>query len=822
MLRNLLSFLAQLTLAAALAPCGVMPTFKETNCPEGTLVACWSRVDGVNWACEQPLASATTTADWNGLCKGTGTPPGSSSPLYDGACTYQAVATTAIRSWDEAKALALKTLAVMTPDEKISLLQGVGWHWVQEQYWYDLSKGWYVGNTPAIPRLGIPSLNMEDAASGFRTYWKEITGTVTVWPSLLCIAATWDPDAVRDFAIALGQEFAAKGANVILGPSVQVHRVALGGRNFEYIAGEDPYLGSVLAPPYVEGVQSQGVMAVMKHWIFNDQETNRGSQSSIVDSKTAWELYYPPFQASIDAGVGAAMCSYNKVDGIYSCSNKEQFDILKNRLGFEGFVQSDWWASHNLSIAEGLDQEMPGIGPYNAGVFFNHEALTEVHKSSPQVIDESARRILAAIYKLNLGATAKCTPPNCQDFMFSKVTSDAHLALARRLAREAVVVLKNDKTLLPIDPRRVKKIAIVGKAADTGSFDPNGVGQSADGGDWATGDYFSGGGSGHLAAADVVTPLEGLSSRAKTAGISVVSSPSNDLQSALSASNQADVTLVIGGTSSGESRDRSSLHLDGGFDDLVFNLASSSSCKNIIVVAMAPGTILMPWKDVASGILLLLLGGSESGAALADIIFGDQPPTGRLPLMIPLTEDDTVRPGLGDDVVYSEGMRTSYRNPNFKAAFPFGFGLSFTNFTFTAPVVVPCPASAETGRRALLSCISIQVTNTGSTASRAVPQLYLELPSESGWPVPLLKGFKKTSLLPPQQSEEVTFQLTVRDCSYFDAVLDDWVQATSAIAHIGESQASLPFTLSISLPPPRGLSTKGVASPQHLRGAALP
>ncbi|CAK0877237.1 unnamed protein product, partial [Prorocentrum cordatum] len=286
----------------------------------------------------------------------------------------------------------------------LQLLTGLGWDG-------DLQKWFYVGNTAPIPELGIPSLNMQDAASGFRTYWTELVGTVTCWPSLLSMAATWDPDAVEMYAQAVGEEFKGKGANGILGPSVDVHRVARNGRNFEYLSGEDPYLGSVLAKAYVRGVQSQGVFAVMKHWIFNSQETNRDYQSSIVDDKTAWELYYPPFQAAVDAGVSAAMCSYNRIGGQYSCANEKTLQtVLKDQMGFKGFIQTDWWAAKAMGMPAGLDQEMPGShgGGPGSDVFFTPEGLAS---QDPQRVDDAVYRVLSVIYRLQLETSTPCSAP---------------------------------------------------------------------------------------------------------------------------------------------------------------------------------------------------------------------------------------------------------------------------------------------------------------------------------------------------------------------------------------------------------------------------
>jgi len=226
-------------------------------------------------------------------------------------------------------------------------------------------------------------------------------GSTTAWPSMLALASTWDADLVELVAAGIAQEFKGKGANVLLGPGVQVHRVALNGRNFEYISGDDPYLGAKLGRAYVRGVQSEGVMAVAKHFAFNEQETNRHTHSSNVDERTAWELYYPPFEAVVDEGVCAFMCSYNKVNQTHACMNPALLKRdLKQRMGFRGFVQADWGATYRYRFAaeRGLDQNMPG----------NDDLWTDeiLSKLNPGVVEESAKRIVAAIYRMRLAASS--------------------------------------------------------------------------------------------------------------------------------------------------------------------------------------------------------------------------------------------------------------------------------------------------------------------------------------------------------------------------------------------------------------------------------
>jgi len=670
------------------------------------------------------------------------------------------------------------TLRMVPQGEKYSLLRGLGWEHPLGG-WFDLRKWWYIGNTVAIPRLNIPSLNMQDAAGGFRTNFPEISGTCTVWPSLLAMAATWDPPVVRQFGEALGREFKGKGANAILGPSVNVHRVARNGRNFEYMSGEDPYLGSRLAEAYVQGVQSEGVFAVVKHWVFNEQEINRGSESSVVDEKTKWEIYYPPFKASVDAGVSAAMCSYNKVDGVYSCSNEHELTVLHEKMGFKGFVQSDWWATHATSLEQGLDQEMPGTGSGDSHPeYFAPDELLQVdHKA----VDTAAKRVLAVIHRMKLAESTKCAPPHCKEWFMKHVSTPAHVSLARDSAAKSVVLLKNEKDILPLSHKDIKKIAIIGSVADAPSYDPNGQGQGH--GDWATGDYYSGGGSGHLSG-NVVKAVQGIKKRAHSMGIDVITSLSNHVEAGVHAAKQADVAIVVTGTTSGESRDREDLSLDDNADDLVKAVQGASPT---VVLVQAPGAVVMPWRDSVEGILIMFLGGQETGNAWADVLFGDLAPTGRLPIMLPATEADSVPPGMEGTVPYSEGMETSYRSKSFKAAFPFGHGLTYTTFQHSPLANETCAAAEDCQIR-----IRTSVKNTGNVVAPTVVQLYLEFPAVAGLPAPFLKGFKKTAHIHPGSAEEVVFELSSRDISYYDVAVGDYVEATGTFrAHVGESSADI-------------------------------
>lgn len=763
-----------------LEPCNLKPHVKGQCGGTAGAVACWSKKAEVPWACW----SAEALPDWATHAVSADAACQAKKAAFAGACSFLPPGPRGALPhvpeplpWDAALSLADELLPQLTPEEKHILLHGIGWKGWQ------LTHGHYVGGTRAIPRLNISSLNMQDAADGFRLYWQDMLGTATCWPSLLSLAATWDEFAVQDFAVALGKEFSGKGANGILGPSVNVHRVARNGRNFEYISGEDPHLGSKLAAAYVRGVQSTGVFAVMKHFAFNEQETNRNTASSNVDEKTAWELYYPPFQAAVDAGVAATMCSYNKVNGVHACSSKDLLlGVLKQRMGFQGFVQSDWWAAHEMSLPEGLDQEMPGTQN-----LFSVKALAE---QPAERVDDAARRVLSVMYRFDLMRTTKCDPLTCSQFLQANVTGPRHRALARSLATESIVLLKNSESILPISLQSVKTIAIIGSAAVAKPFDSSAKDQGRT--QWARGDYYSGGGSGHVVASGVVTPLAGIKRLAESLGINVLMSTTNNPSHAVEVARKADVSIIVAATTSGEDSDRKDLSLDGDADALIAAVADHAT--KTVVLIQTPGAVLMPWRDSVASILVLFLGGEETGNAWANILFGDYAPAGRLPIMMPESDADTIAPSTSQVVEYSEGLDTSYRNPGFRAAFPFGHGLTYTTFSYGAATAVGnCSAG-------ILQCISVSVRNDGSRPGRTVVQLYLQLPAFSGYKTALLRSFKKTGIILPGTSQHVILHLSAKELSYYDIGTKQWQLPFSAVAHIGESSADIRQTVELEIP----------------------
>lgn len=674
--------------------------------------------------------------------------------------------------WTAAYELAKAKLAEMTREEKNLMIKA---------YTPDADNV-YVGNVLGVPRVGVPSLNMADAGQGFRVQKTDFVSTATSWPSGLAMGATWNPDLLMELGEALGAEFRGKGANVILGPGLEVQRVARDGRGFEYLSGDDPILGAKLGAKYVEGVQSMGVMAVLKHFALHHQQENNKDESSYIDAKINWELYYPPFEAAIEAGAVAVMSAYSKVNGTWAAENPDLLRRdLKGILGFQGFVMSDWggFNGENAAWHAGCDIDM--------WASFTHigqdAAPSEVSEDD---INDSVVRILASMYRVHLFESDTCTPPACDAKFQANVTDENHIRLARKAAKESIVLLKNEESALPIDPSKVKTIALVGAAADA----PGIITIDYPGYPFP-GDYYAGGGSGHVQTDRLVSPHAGISAVAASFDIEVIVTPSNDIESAIAQARVADMTIISVGTTSTEDEDRASLDLDDNANEFISAVAKVA--KSSVVIVQSPGAFLTPWRDDVQAIAALFLGGQETGHAWGDVLFGKDSPSGRLPVMMPATADDQISPTSDLDILYSEGLRTSYRNTAFKAAFPFGHGLTYTTFEFSHPSLLnvrDVSASDDFD-------ISLHVKNVGAMTAQAVPQLYVEFPPEANQPVPLLKSFHKTGILKPGEVESITFHLSGRDRSFWTPAAGWTISALDdLIFHVGASSADIVLSFS--------------------------
>ena len=646
-------------------------------------------------------------------------------------------------SADRARAAAL--VAQMSLDEKLAFVGG---------QLASPSRPLYAGDLPGLPRLGIPPLNFLDGPQGVRT--QQAPGTTTSYPSAATLSSAWDVALTAEFAAALGAEFREKGAAVALAVAVNIHRVPRGGRNFEYVSGEDPYLGEHQAGAYVRGLQAQGLVATLKHYACNNQEENRTRVSANVDAKTAWELYYPPHQGAVDAGVLSVMGAYNKVNGTYACENAQLLNgDLRTRMGFDGFVMSDWMAAKSTvaSALHGLDLEMPHAVHFGRAL---RHALDAGTVPTAQ-LDRMVENILTAVIRAGVLDRA---PSGDYD---ADTTSPARTALARRIGAESAVLLHNNRGLLPLgNSTAVRQIAVLG---DVGHAAP----------------IVNGGGSGAVEPPYIVTPLEGIQAEAEARGIAVSYVGTADVAVAVAAAQNADIALVFMGTFASEFADRDSLALPDAEEALVAAVLAAQ--PNTVVVLNTPGAVLMPWADRAAAVVLAMFQGQENGHATADVLFGRVNPSGRLIFSVPNTENEVgftpeQYPGVAHVGAYTEGLLNGYRwydAHNVAPAFAFGHGLSYTTFAYSDLSIALSGApggydNVDTDRVRVV--VEADVRNTGSRAGAEVVQLYLGFPDAERQPPRLLKGFAKP-FLQPGEVARVAFRVRDRDVAV-------WSEAAAA------------------------------------------
>ncbi|MEV0417281.1 beta-glucosidase family protein [Streptosporangium canum] len=608
-----------------------------------------------------------------------------------------------------------RLLGAMTQDEKLNMIRGHGLALIPR------------GRVAPVPRLGIPELRMHDGPHGV----SDVRG-VTAFPAPVTLAATWDTALARRFGAALGAEARGKGVNVYLAPAVDILRVPQSGRAWESF-GEDPYLASAMAGEEVAGIRGQNVIATVKHYIGNNQETDRMRVDAVIDERTLREIYYPPFEAAVDAGAGAVMCAYNKVNGPFACENPQTLTAgLKDSMGFEGWVMSDWLATRSGQKAAlaGLDQAMPDDPLFAA----NLKAGIALGTFPAARLDDMVRRVLTPMFADGLFETGYGAPDR-------DVRTPEHTALARDIAVSGTVLLKNRDGILPLTGGR---IAVIGTAAHDNV-------------------EITSAGSGRVLPPYVVTPYQGLNARA---GGTATYSPGDAegalpwdvdkrLREAADAAQRADVAVVVVGLSSQEGEDRPDLGLPGNMETLIETVAAAN--PRTVVVLTAPAQVLMPWADRVKGVVSAFVGGQELGNALASVLYGDADPGGRLPMTFAARAADYPAstaeqfPGVGHRQVYSERLLVGYRHFDATALtplFPFGHGLSYTSFSYDSLSISGATVRAR-------------VTNTGSRAGVAVPQLYLGFPAEAGEPPRQLRGFARLRLA-PGESATVAFRLPER------------------------------------------------------------
>jgi beta-glucosidase len=655
----------------------------------------------------------------------------------------------------------------MTLDEKIHMMHGIG---PCPEVWSEKCpmpiKG-YVGEVPAIERLGIPHLNLADGRAGVGN--KAVD--VTLLPAPIAAASSWDVALLNQFGRVLGKEQWDKGTNVTLSPTIDVVRVPEWGRTFESY-GEDPYLNARMAVAEIGGIQAEGSIADANMYLTMQQESDRFKADSVVDERTLQEIYLPPYAAAVEEGrVGTFMCAYVKTNGVYSCENAHLLqEILRKQLKFDGWVMSDWGATHSTVDAanNGLDQEMPVDEFLGAPL----KKAVEDGKVTVATIDDHVRNILVPMFRQ--GLFNRQQPGNWD----SKVRTEAHAAFSRKVAEQGTILLKNHGAILPLAAN--VSVAVIGEA---GSTKPK----------------AEGGGSSEVVAPYVVSPFDGISKRGKG---KVTSEDGTVLDKAAAAARAADVAIVFVRTEETEGGDRPDLKLPNNQDALISAVAAAN--PKTIVVLDTGGPVLMPWIDHVAGVVEAWYSGQEDGNAIAAILYGDVNPGAKLPLTIPRTASEipTVTkeqwPGVGGKSYYSEKLNVGYRwydATDTAPLFPFGFGLSYTTFKLSNLAISPATFSAGAGPVK----VTVDVTNTGRRAGAEVVQVYVGHPAANGEPPHQLRAFAKVDLK-LGETKPVTLTLDRRSFSIFDVNANRWTVKPGVYEiFAGSSSRDLPLKSQITV-----------------------
>jgi beta-glucosidase len=657
-------------------------------------------------------------------------------------------------------------LKAMSLSDKLALVTGVD---PASPAWLPLAGG-YVGYVPGNVRLCIPPLTLNDGGAGVADAQ---VGT-TAFPAPIAQAAMWDTLRARKLGEALGLEAWQKGIDVLLAPDVNIARVPENGRNFEAF-GEDPFLSGQTAIPEIEGIQRNPVIATVKHFAINSQETNRWYLSSNLDDRTLHEIYLPPFEASVKlAQVGSVMCAYGLINAHFSCEDRGTLTtVLRHEFGFQGFVMSDWRANQSAAKAAnaGLDMEMP------TGVHFGTPLAQAVAAGqvTGATVDRMARGILSPMFRLGL---FDHPPPLYQTVKLTQVSTTANQALARKVAEEGSVLLKNSPAILPLKLNAGNSIAVVGPPAGAADLAP----------------FLSGGGSGYVAATNAVSPLQGLTARAARDGATVVYSDGSDPAAAAALAAQATVAVVFAYDREAEGEDRPNLSLQLGQDDLIDQVVAAN--PRTIVVLETGGPVLMPWLAKVPAVLESWYPGQQAGNAIAALLFGDVNPSGRLPQTFPATDtsgpltDPAQWPGANDaqDANFTEGLFVGYRwydHTKTAPLFPFGYGLSYTSFAYDGLRLQHLPDGGITA--------SFTVTNVGSRAGVEVAQLYVVDPPSAGEPPKQLFGFRRV-FLAPGKSTRVRITVGWRAFAQWSTRIHNWAVTPGLYrVLVGGSSRDLPL-----------------------------
>jgi beta-glucosidase len=625
---------------------------------------------------------------------------------------------------------------------------------------------------PAIPRLGVPALKITNGPTGAGPGDTPQHEPATALPSALGLAASWDLTLARTFGQVAASESADRGERVLEAPGLNITRVPQNGRNFEYL-GEDPYLSARMGVAEIQGIQQEGVMAEAKHYDANNQETDRKTINEVIGERTLHEIYMPAFEAAVKEGHTAAiMCAYPSVNGQFGCENIHQLkDVLRGEWGFKGFVQSDYTATHSTVPAAlaGLDLEMKHDEYYDSGM---KAAVTE-GKLKKSFLDEMLIRRFSEMFRFGLFDHAPKTKP---------IPAKQDGAIARSIAEQCAVLLKNSKWLLPLRATAIHSVALVGPYAGAA--------------------MTGGGGSSEVTPIYTVSPVEGIK---RVAGPNAVVSynDGSDPAVAAKAAASADVAMVMVGNKDREGHDRPNLSLPGDQNQLVEAVAAAN--PRTVVILKTGGPVLMPWLSKVSAVLEMWYPGEEDGNAVAALLFGKANPSGKLPMTFPKTEDETPAhtqrqyPGVSGTVVYSEGLDVGYRwydARHLAPLFPFGYGLSYTTFRFSH---IQVPGQIEPDQQVV---VALDITNTGSRSGADVVQVYVADPPSAGEPPRQLRGFQKVNLQ-PHQTRQITIKIAQRAFSIWDTSAKYWKIVPGQYEILaGDSSRDLPLHITVRVDRP--------------------
>ena len=681
-------------------------------------------------------------------------------------------------------------LKQLTLDEKVTLMHGQG----MPGWSAKLGPNACLGNGGAgfvlgVPRLGIPIIQMSDAAYGVRSSAQNGRYS-TALPSNLAAAASWDPQAACRYGALIGRELRAQGYNMTLGGGVDLARELRNGRTFEY-QGEDPILAGVMVGNRIQCEQAQHVIGDIKHYAMNDQESGRNEVNVIIGKRAMRESDLLAFEMGIEIGKpGAVMCAYNGVNGDYSCQNKYLLtDVLKNDWRFPGFVLSDWGGTHSAvkASAAGLDNEEPDA------VFFGDKLKQAVQTGqvSQAELDGHVRRILRSEFSSGI-----------VDYPTRKSVVDVEggFEISRRIAEQSIVLLKNQNAALPLDAAKVRTIAVIGENADTGMISGGGSAQVDPPGQPASKWH------GHVWFP--TSPLNAVI--AKAPGARVLFDSGADRASAAALAKRSDVAIVFVNQWTSEAMDLPTLELPGNQDALIEQVASAN--PKTIVVLESGTAVLMPWLDRVSGVLEAWYAGSKGADAVANVLFGDVNPSAKLPITFPRSEADMPHPelvkppkgtrsgnskdnaagNLAFSVHYDEGLKVGYKwydSENKPVLFPFGYGLSYTTYSYASLKV----ASGKD------TTVTFTVRNTGNRTGDEIAEVYAALPASADEPPKRLIGWSKVHLN-PGESREVTVPVDARNLSIYDEAANGWKLVPGRYTiMVGGSSRDLPLTQEMTI-----------------------